>query len=88
MLRFSNDTIKWLEKISFHQRESLAGFTKQSKREDEEKMVLKFNIMVTSLLFLLASVVHVSSDTVFDVTKYGARADGVTDVSQVRTMQI
>ena len=49
---------------------------------------MKLNITATSLMLLLASAAEVSCDTIFDVTKYGARADGNTDVSQVRTMQL
>ncbi|RVW37639.1 Polygalacturonase [Vitis vinifera] len=45
-------------------------------------MGLKLNIAGTSLLLLLASAAEVSGDIIFDVTKYGARADGHSDISQ------
>ncbi|KAJ9686035.1 hypothetical protein PVL29_015087 [Vitis rotundifolia] len=45
-------------------------------------MGLKLNIAATSLLLLLASAAEVSGDTIFDVTKYGARTDGNSDISQ------
>ncbi|WJZ99657.1 hypothetical protein VitviT2T_018080 [Vitis vinifera] len=45
-------------------------------------MGMKLNITATSLMLLLASAAEVSCDTIFDVTKYGARADGNTDISQ------
>ncbi|CBI22052.3 unnamed protein product, partial [Vitis vinifera] len=45
-------------------------------------MGLKLNIATTSLLLLLASAAEVSGDIIFDVTKYGARTDGNSDISQ------
>ncbi|KAJ9686855.1 hypothetical protein PVL29_015626 [Vitis rotundifolia] len=45
-------------------------------------MGMKLNITAISLLLLLTSVAEVSADTYFDVTKYGAQADGKTDISQ------
>ena len=51
-------------------------------------MGLKLNIATTSLLLLLASAAEVSGDIIFYVTKYGARTDGNSDISQVRTMQL
>lgn len=48
----------------------------------------EWNIIGTiSLLLLLASVAE-SIDTYFDVTKYGAQADGKTDISQVNDAMI
>lgn len=49
---------------------------------------MKLNIAAISLLLLLASVAEVSGDTYFDVTKYGAQADGKTDISQVKDDEI
>ncbi|WJZ99656.1 hypothetical protein VitviT2T_018079 [Vitis vinifera] len=45
-------------------------------------MGLKLNITTTSLMLLLASAVEVSCDTIFDVTKYGAKADENINISQ------
>ena len=52
------------------------------------KMGLKMNITATSLLLLLASSTEVFGDTIFYVTKYEAKADGNTDITQVRAMQL
>ena len=60
----------------------------KAEERDKEKMGLKLNIATTSLLLLLASAAEVSGDIIFDVTKYGARTDGNSDISQVRTMQL
>ncbi|RVW71853.1 Polygalacturonase [Vitis vinifera] len=46
------------------------------------KMGLKMNITATSLLLLLASSTEVFGDTIFYVTKYDAKADGNTDITQ------
>ncbi|CBI28392.3 unnamed protein product, partial [Vitis vinifera] len=54
----------------------------KAEERDKEKMGMKLNITATSLMLLLASAAEVSCDTIFDVTKYGARADGNTDISQ------
>lgn len=45
-------------------------------------MGLKMNITATSLLLLLASSTEVFGDTIFYVTKYEAKADGNTDITQ------
>ena len=58
------------------------------EERDKEKMGLKLNITTTSLMLLLASAVEVSCDTIFDVTKYGAKADENINISQVRTMRL
>ena len=60
----------------------------KGEERDKEKMGLKLNITATSLLLLLASAAKVSGDINFDVTKYGARADGNSDISQARTIQL
>nr|CAN65676.1 hypothetical protein VITISV_002011 [Vitis vinifera] len=54
----------------------------QTKKRETENIGMKLNIAAISLLLLLTSVAEVSGDTYFDVTKYGAQADGKTDISQ------
>lgn len=60
----------------------------QTKKRETENIGMKLNIAAISLLLLLASVAEVSGDTYFDVTKYGAQADGKTDISQVKDDEI
>ncbi|KAL6311095.1 hypothetical protein AAG906_029160 [Vitis piasezkii] len=52
------------------------------EERDKANIGLKLNITATSLLQLLASAAEASGDTIFDVTKYGDKVDGNTDITQ------
>uniref|UniRef100_F6HHK3 Polygalacturonase n=1 Tax=Vitis vinifera TaxID=29760 RepID=F6HHK3_VITVI len=68
--------------VSFQGICSMSGTFYQTKKRETENIGMKLNIAAISLLLLLTSVAEVSGDTYFDVTKYGAQADGKTDISQ------
>lgn len=56
----------------------------EGKRKIKKMISMKSNITAVALVLLLASIARVSEGQAsFDVLKYGAKADGTTDISQV-----
>lgn len=67
--------------------ESHHNSTQQRRRGangKENKMGIKLYTSAIALVLFLASAAELSEAQLFDVTKYGGKADGKTDLSPVR----
>ena len=59
---------------------------KRRAKGKENKMGMKFYSIAIALVLLLASAAEFAEAAMYDVTKYGGKADGSTDLSKVREL--
>ena len=67
-------------KIESHQ---IQHIKEKKTKAKEKKMGMKLHPTAIALLLLLASAAELSDAALYDVTKYGGKPDGKTDLSQV-----